>query len=92
MSLEESYQGAMNPLSTIVFDPTVDIIQQTSLFAGILIGVDMFVMMVELAPVSPNQKTVVPVPQVPPVPYFNVGIESAAVPAAAEVPKEMSVM
>jgi hypothetical protein len=72
--------------------PAVVIIQHTSLFAGILIGVILLLTTVVLAAVRANQKTVVPVPHVPPVPYFKVGIVSAEVAAATEVPNSMSVM
>jgi hypothetical protein len=65
----------------MVLEPAVDMIQQMSLPFGILMGVLWFETTVVFAAVKDCQKTTVPVPQVEPVPYFNVGNESAAVPA-----------
>jgi hypothetical protein len=76
----------MNPEIFRTFEPAVLIIQQISLLAGILIGVVMLATVVTLAAVIALQNTVVPVPQLPPLPYFSVGKVSAAVAPAADEP------
>jgi hypothetical protein len=68
-------------------------IQQTSLPFGILIGVTRLEITWPVAPIMACQKTVVPVPQVDPVPYLSVGKVSAEkVAAAADDPNSISVI